>query len=61
MGRAGGPRVEGEEANGERGGGGAGMCGAAKLHKGLVITDELREELLNPLAHHRFKLLRGAH
>lgn len=53
--------MEGEEANGERGGGGAGMCGAAKLHKGLVITDELREELLNPLAHHRFKLLRGAH
>lgn len=30
------------------------------LHRGLVITDELRKELLNPLAQ-RFKLLRGAH
>ncbi|CAN0213665.1 unnamed protein product, partial [Ectocarpus sp. 13 AM-2016] len=30
------------------------------LHRGLVITEELRKEILNPLAH-RFKLLRRAH
>lgn len=60
MGRAVGPPREGDEANGERRGS-AGLGGVVKLHKGLVITDELRRELLNPLAHHRFKLLRGAH
>ncbi|CAN0044355.1 unnamed protein product [Ectocarpus fasciculatus] len=30
------------------------------LHRGLVITEELRKEILNPLAH-RFKLLRRGH
>lgn len=60
MGRAGGARGEDDELNADKRGG-AGMGGAAKLHRGLVITDELRKELLNPLAHHRFKLLRGAH
>lgn len=30
------------------------------LHRGLVITDGVRAELLNPMSH-RFKLLRGAH
>lgn len=58
MGRAGGPRRrDGDEASG----GGGGVGGAVMLHKGVVITDELRNELLNPMAHHRFKLLRGAH
>eukprot|EP00903_Cladosiphon_okamuranus_P020124 g18479.t1 len=57
IGRTGTPRRKGcDEANR----GAAGMGGAVKLHKGVVITDELRKELLNPLAHHRFKLLRGA-
>lgn len=60
MGRNGGPRREGEEAKGEQRGSVA-MGGAVKLHIGLVITDELRKELLNPLAHHRFKVLRGSH
>lgn len=59
--RAGGPRAEGAEAKGPERGGAGGTGEAVKLHRGVVITDELRKELLNPLAHHRFKLLRGAH
>lgn len=61
-GRAGGARRSGEEGRDQEGNGsGAGESyRVVGLHRGLVITDELRKELLNPLAH-RFKLLRGAH
>lgn len=62
LGRVGGPHGKDREGGLEektedgRGKGGRGV----PLHRGLVITDELRKELLNPLAQ-RFKLLRGAH
>lgn len=42
----------------ERGGGN--LRGAPSLHSGLVITDSVREALLNPMSH-RFKILRGSH
>lgn len=42
------------------GGSGGGGKGASVLHRGLVITEAVRAELLNPMSH-RFKLLRGAH
>lgn len=61
MGRTGGPPggdSDDEEEKAEDGRGKSGRIVA--LHRGLVITNELRKELLNPLSH-RFKLLRGAH
>lgn len=62
MGRNGGPAGGGSEDEQEdKAKDGRGKSGqVVALHRGLVITDELRKELLNPLAH-RFKLLRGAH
>lgn len=59
MGRSGGTPAGG--GGQDAGGGGTGMNGrTGALHRGVAITDELRKELLNPLAH-RFRLLRGAH
>ncbi|CAN0349190.1 unnamed protein product [Ectocarpus sp. 6 AP-2014] len=49
----------GREGEDSAGGVGQGSQNVA-LHRGLVITAELRKEILNPLAQ-RFKLLRRAH
>ncbi|CBJ29002.1 hypothetical protein Esi_0130_0034 [Ectocarpus siliculosus] len=51
-------KIGGEEED-SAGGVGQGSQNVA-LHRGLVITEELRKEILNPLAQ-RFKLLRRAH
>ncbi|CAN0469363.1 unnamed protein product [Ectocarpus sp. 8 AP-2014] len=51
-------KIGGEEED-SAGGAGQGSQNVA-LHRGLVITEELRKEILNPLAQ-RFKLLRRAH
>lgn len=50
----------GEEEEEDCAGGAAQGSQNVALHRGLVITEELRKEILNPLAN-RFKLLRRAH